>query len=211
MAEVMIVIAWRGRMKAGSRRQVFQIPEDRQSCRKTAAAVLMATFARWPGARLGEFVSPFTRAPIKYSVRRRLLGGIEKHGHDAATRKLGLLAPMHLAKTTGEAKARSEAGVMSYFKTILDMRVDYTDWLNRRGVELPARLRTAAGAMVGFETVCEKHAVIGDSQFAIEKIKELAIKTGATQLLTWFNIGTVEHAAVKESMQQFAAEVMPKI
>jgi alkanesulfonate monooxygenase SsuD/methylene tetrahydromethanopterin reductase-like flavin-dependent oxidoreductase (luciferase family) len=118
---------------------------------------------------------------------------------------------MHLAKTTGEAKARSQAGVMSYFKTILDMRVDYTDWLTRRGAELPARLRTAAGAVVGFETVCEKHAVIGDAQFAIEKIKELAKKTGATQLLTWFNIGTVPHAAVKESMQQFAEEVMPKI
>ena len=67
------------------------------------------------------------------------------------------------------------------------------------------------GAVVGFETVCEKHAVIGDSQFAIEKIKALANKTGATQLLTWFNIGTVPHEAVKESMQQFASEVMPKI
>ena len=40
---------------------------------------------------------------------------------------------MHLAKTTAEAKARSEAGVMSYFKTILDLRLDYTDWLNWRG------------------------------------------------------------------------------
>ena len=118
---------------------------------------------------------------------------------------------MHVAKTTAEAKARSQAGIMSYFKTILDMRLDYTDWLTRRGAELPARLRTAAGAMVGFETICEKHAVIGDSQFAIDKIKGLAKKTGASQLLTWFNIGTVPHAAVTESMQQFASEVMPKL
>ena len=47
--------------------------------------------------------------------------------------------PMHIAKTTAEAKSRCEAGVMSYFKTILDLRLDYTEWLNRRGVELPAR------------------------------------------------------------------------
>ncbi len=72
--------------------------------------------------------------------------GLKEHGHDPKARELGLLIPMHLAATTAEAKARSEAGVMSYFKTILDLRLDYTDWLNRRGVELPARLRTAAGA-----------------------------------------------------------------
>ena len=91
----------------------------------------------------------------------------------AKSRALGLLVPMHIAKTTAEAKARAEAGVMSYFKTILDLRLDYTDWLNQRGVELPARLRTAAGAMVGYDTVCEKHAVIGDAQFAVEKLKAL--------------------------------------
>ena len=68
---------------------------------------------------------------------------------------------------------------------------------------MPARLRTAAGAMVGFDTVCEKHAVIGDANFAVDKLKELTQKTGATNLLTWFNIGTVPHALVKESMEQF--------
>lgn len=100
---------------------------------------------------------------------------------------------------------------MSYFKTILDLRLDYTDWLNRRGVELPARLRTAAGSMVDFETVCEKHAVIGDSNRAVEMLKELTQRTGATNLLNWFNIGTVPHAAVKAAMEQFAKEVMPKL
>jgi hypothetical protein len=45
----------------------------------------------------------------------------------------------------------------------------------------------------------------------VEKIKDLKEKTGASAILTWFNIGTVPHAAVKESMQQFAAEVMPRL
>jgi alkanesulfonate monooxygenase SsuD/methylene tetrahydromethanopterin reductase-like flavin-dependent oxidoreductase (luciferase family) len=137
--------------------------------------------------------------------------GLKRNGHDASKLELGLLLPMHLAATTVEAKARSEAGIMSYFKTISDMRVDYTAWLTRRGIELPARLRTAAGAQVAFETVCEKHAVIGDSRMAVDKLKELAQKTGATNLLTWFNIGTVPHAAVTASMEQFASEVMPKV
>jgi alkanesulfonate monooxygenase SsuD/methylene tetrahydromethanopterin reductase-like flavin-dependent oxidoreductase (luciferase family) len=65
--------------------------------------------------------------------------------------------------------------------------------------------------LVSFETICERHAVIGDSATAIETLNNLAQKTGATQLLTWFNIGTVPHALVKESMEQFAAEVMPNL
>ena len=100
---------------------------------------------------------------------------------------------------------------MSYFKTILDMRVDYTEWLTRRGVELPTRLRTAAGAQVDFEAVCEKHAVIGDSNLAVGKIKRLTEQTGAAHVLTWFNIGTVPHALVTDSMERFTKEVMPKL
>lgn len=166
------------------------------------------------GARLGinMFLPIHTRTPdqvVEYADA--YWQGLKQHGHDPKSRELGLLIPMHLAGTMAEAKARAEAGVMSYFKTILDLRLDYTDWLTRRGEELPARLRTAAGAMVGFETVCDKHAVIGDTDFALEKIKNLTQETGATNLLTWFNIGTVPHALVKDSMERFTKDVMPKL
>jgi len=166
------------------------------------------------GARLGlnMFLPIHTRTPeqvVEYA--RAYWDGLKRQGHDARTRELGLLIPMHLAATTAEAADRSKAGVMSYFKTILDMRLDYTDWLKRRGMELPTRLRTAAGSMVEFAAVCEKHAVIGDSRLATEKLTEWTQRTGATHLLAWFNIGSVPHAAVKASMEQFATEVMPKL
>jgi alkanesulfonate monooxygenase SsuD/methylene tetrahydromethanopterin reductase-like flavin-dependent oxidoreductase (luciferase family) len=166
------------------------------------------------GARLGVnlFLPIHTRTPDQvFEFADAYWAGLTKHGHDRKNYELGLLAPMHVARSTAEAKARAEQGVMSYFKTILDMRLDYTEWLTRRGVELPARLRTAAGAMVSFDTVCEKHAVIGDSASVIAKINDLRRKTGATHLLAWFNIGTVPHAQVEESMQQFAEEVMPNL
>jgi alkanesulfonate monooxygenase SsuD/methylene tetrahydromethanopterin reductase-like flavin-dependent oxidoreductase (luciferase family) len=166
------------------------------------------------GARLGVnlFLPIHTRLPDQvYEYASAYWAGLKKHGHDIQNKELGLLVPLHLAKTTGEAQARARDGVMSYFKTILDLRLDYTNWLIARGEELPARLRTAAGAVVGYDVVCEKHAVIGDSSFAIEKLKDLTRKTGATQLLAWFNIGTLAHAHVKESMKQFAHEVMPKL
>jgi alkanesulfonate monooxygenase SsuD/methylene tetrahydromethanopterin reductase-like flavin-dependent oxidoreductase (luciferase family) len=198
----------------------FQIPEvivNPKPVQRPAPPFYMATSSLdgvEVGARLGVnmFLPIHTRTPEQlFEYADAYWAGLKQHGHDPKARELGLLIPMHLAAMTGEAKSRAESGVMSYFDTIRDLRLDYTDWLNRRGVELPARLRTAAGAQVAFETVCEKHAVIGDSKFAVEKLKGLAQRTGAAHLLTWFNIGTVPHAAVKASMEQFAAEVMPKL
>lgn len=198
----------------------FDIPEvvvNPKPIQKPLPPIYMATSSLdgvAVGARLGVnlFLPIHTRTPeqvAEYAGAYWL--GLKAHGHDPGARELGLLMPIHLAPTTAQAKARSEAGIMSYFKIISDMRADYTAWLTRRGVELPARLRTAAGAQVSFETVCERHAVVGDSQLAVARIKELTEKTGASQLLAWFNIGTVPHAAVKEAMAQFASEVMPKL
>jgi alkanesulfonate monooxygenase SsuD/methylene tetrahydromethanopterin reductase-like flavin-dependent oxidoreductase (luciferase family) len=137
--------------------------------------------------------------------------GLEKHGHDKNEKELGLLVPMHLAKTTADAKARAEEGIMSYFKIIADMRSGYIDWLTRRGVELPARLgKSGAGLPVTYETVCSQHAVVGDSHHATTALRDLAKKTGAAHFLVWMNIGSVPHALVVESMRQFAAEVMGK-
>ncbi len=221
MAESLDVIrkAW-SEPTLNYRGKFFQIPEvivNPKPVQKPPPPFYMATSSLdgvEVGARLGinMFLPIHTRTPEQlFEYADAYWAGLKQHGHDPQARELGLLIPMHLAATTAEAKVRSESGVMSYFDTIRDLRLDYTDWLNRRGVELPARLRTAAGTQVAFETVCEKHAVIGDSNMAVEKLKGLAQRTGATQLITWFNIGTVPHAAVKASMEQFAAEVMPKL
>src|SRR5687767_9313978 len=119
---------------------------------------------------------------------------------------------MHLAETTAQARSRAEGGIMSYFKTIADMRSEYIDWLTRRGVELPARLaRTGAGQPVTYERVCAQHAVVGDSSFAVKALRELVEKTGATHFLVWMNVGSVPHDLVLESMRQFAEEVMPQL
>jgi alkanesulfonate monooxygenase SsuD/methylene tetrahydromethanopterin reductase-like flavin-dependent oxidoreductase (luciferase family) len=198
----------------------FQIPEvivNPKPVQRPLPPFFMATSSLdgvEVAAQLGInlFLPIHTRTPDQvYEFADSYWAGLKTHGHDPKTKELGLLIPMHLAQSTGAARARSEAGVMSYFKTILDLRLDYSDWLNRRGLELPARLRTAAGSVVGFDVVCDKHAVIGDSALAIEKLRELTRRTGATHMLTWFNIGTVPHTAVKAAMQQFADEVMPQL
>ncbi len=166
------------------------------------------------GARLGiNLLLPIhTRTPeqvIEFS--QAYWQGLKTNGHDPEFKELGLLVPMHLAPSTAQARSRSEAGIMSYFKTIAEMRNDYVEWLTRRGDELPVRLRTASGASVSFDEICARHAVIADSELALQRLKALAADTGATHLLAWFNIGDVPHALVQESMQQFAAEVMPHL
>jgi alkanesulfonate monooxygenase SsuD/methylene tetrahydromethanopterin reductase-like flavin-dependent oxidoreductase (luciferase family) len=165
-------------------------------------------------ARLGInlFLPIHTRTPEQIAeYAAAYWRGLATHKHEPQGRELGLLVPMHLAKTTAEARNRAQAGIMSYFKTILDMRVDYTDWLARRGVELPARLRTAAGAEVSYETVCERHAVVGDSSLVAQTLRQLVETTSASHILAWMNIGSMPHALVRESMEQFAAEVMPEL
>lgn len=165
-------------------------------------------------AKLGVnlFLPIHTRTPDQVAeYATAYWSGLAAHNHERRGKELGLLVPMHLARTTAEARARAEAGIMSYFKIILDMRLDYTDWLTRRGVELPARLRNAAGAMVSYDSVCERHAVVGDSALAADTLRQLVEKTGASQVLVWMNIGSMPDALVRESMEQFAAEVMPKL
>ena len=167
------------------------------------------------GARLGvNLLLPIhTRTPEQVrQFSEAYWQGLEKQGHDPARRELGLLVPLHLAKTTSEARRRAEAGVMSYFKIIADMRASYIEWLTRRGEPLPARLgRSGAGLPVTYETVCTQHAVIGDSEFALQTLKELAKTTRASHFLAWMNIGNVPHSLVMASMRQFAEELMPEL
>ncbi len=167
------------------------------------------------GARLGvNLLMPIhTRTPAQVlDFSRAYWSGLEMHRHDRKERELGLLVPLHLAKSVTEARTRAQKGIMSYFETIADMRRQYIDWLNRRGVDLPARLgRSGAGQPVTYETVCAQHAVVGDSNFAIEQLRELATKTGAGHFLIWINIGAVSHPMVLECMEQFASEVMPRL
>ncbi len=165
-------------------------------------------------ARLGShlMLPIHTRTPEQVKeYAKAYWDGLKESRHDVGTKELALLVPIHLAPTTAEAKARCEPGIMSYFETIAAMRGDYTNWLVRRGAELPARLQNTAGRPIDFAAVCSQHAIVGDSQMAVRQFKELAHHTGATHFLTWFNIGSVPPALVEESMQQFAAEVMPKI
>ena len=64
---------------------------------------------------------------------------------------------------------------------------------------------------MNFATICSRHAVIGNSEVGVQALRDLSQKTGATNFLTWHNIGSVPHPLVSESMEQFAREVMPQL
>ncbi|MEK7782979.1 MAG: LLM class flavin-dependent oxidoreductase [Candidatus Binatota bacterium] len=137
---------------------------------------------------------------------------LESYGKDRSQRELGLLIPMHLAETTGKARDRAQDGIMSYYRTIADMRSDYIQWLNGQGIDLPGRLgKTATGEGLTFERVCSEHAVVGDSDTALAALKQLINETGATHILAWMNMGSARHDLVLESMKQFARDLMPRL
>ena len=98
----------------------------------------------------------------------------------------------------GQHRSHLEAGVR---ERVLSLRapVDRTDHgLDDRPASRSARVasRTAPPVVVRQRSMT---------------VKTLSATTGATNLLTWFNIGNVPHVLVRESMQQFAAEVMPHL
>lgn len=137
---------------------------------------------------------------------------LEKNRHDPSKHELGLLIPMHLAASVKEARKRAEGGIMSYYQTIGDMRRDYLEWIGEKGFAMPGRLsKTASGEGLTFEKVCAEHAVLGDSDSVVAALQQLADETGAAHMLAWMNIGSVPHNFVRESMEQFARDVMPRI
>jgi alkanesulfonate monooxygenase SsuD/methylene tetrahydromethanopterin reductase-like flavin-dependent oxidoreductase (luciferase family) len=118
---------------------------------------------------------------------------------------------MHLAGSVKEAETRAREGIMSYYRTIAEMRSSYIDWLNSRGAPLPPRLLKTATGDLTFERVCAEHAVVGDSDSAAAALTELAGKTRAAHILAWMNIGSMPHNLVLQSMERFARDVLPRI
>ncbi len=157
--------------------------------------------------------------PIHTRTREQLINlsnsywkSLEEHGHDPVHREIGLLVPMHLAKTAREAQNRAQDGIMNYYKIIGEMRSSYIDWITRKGINFPDRLSKSSMADgLTFERICAEHAVIGDSDTAVTALKQLAEQTGAAHILAWMNIGSVPSKFVLESMRQFARDVMPRL
>jgi alkanesulfonate monooxygenase SsuD/methylene tetrahydromethanopterin reductase-like flavin-dependent oxidoreductase (luciferase family) len=156
--------------------------------------------------------------PIHTRTREQVAGlahsyweGLTGHDHAAAERELGLLVPMHLAGSAKEAEARAREGIMSYYRTIAEMRKSYVDWLSVRGAPLPPRLLKTATGDLTFERVLAEHAVVGGAETALAALRELGVKTRATHILAWMNIGGVPHSHVLESMERFARDVLPRL
>jgi alkanesulfonate monooxygenase SsuD/methylene tetrahydromethanopterin reductase-like flavin-dependent oxidoreductase (luciferase family) len=165
-------------------------------------------------ARLGHnlFLPIHTRAREQVGAfAKSYWENLERNGHDPSRREMGILVPMHLAGTVTEAKKRAQDGIMSYYKTIREMRKNYIEWLTAQGTPLPSRLLKTAIGEFTLEQVCGEYAVIGDSDTAVTELKELSAKTGASHILAWMNIGSAPQKFVLEAMEQFAREVMPQI
>ncbi len=197
----------------------FQIPEvvvNPKPVQKPHPPIYVAAsspdgveFAARLGLNLFLPIHTRTREQV-LSLSRSYWEHLESYGQDPAKRELGLLVPMHLAKTTEEAQSRAQDGILSYYKVIAEMRRKYIQWLTAKGRDLPERLlKTSTGEGMTFERVCAEHAIIGDSSMAVVKIHQLCEETGATHVLAWMNIGSTPHHFILESMEQLAQEVMP--
>jgi alkanesulfonate monooxygenase SsuD/methylene tetrahydromethanopterin reductase-like flavin-dependent oxidoreductase (luciferase family) len=134
--------------------------------------------------------------------------GLRAHGHDPATHELGLLLPVYVAATTEQARAEAQAGFMDYYRVIYAIQEDYLRWPGRRGEEgPPAHVRRP----MTFERLCAEGAMLADPATTVADLRRLIEETGATQILCWMNMGSIEHARVLGSMERFAHEVTPHL
>jgi alkanesulfonate monooxygenase SsuD/methylene tetrahydromethanopterin reductase-like flavin-dependent oxidoreductase (luciferase family) len=134
--------------------------------------------------------------------------GLRAHGHDAAAHELGLLLPVYVAATTEQARTEAQAGFMDYYRVIHAIQNDYLRWPGRRGQEGPP---PNARRPMTFERLCAEGAILADPPTAVSELRRLIEETGATQILCWMNMGSIDHARVLGSMERFAHEVMPHV
>jgi alkanesulfonate monooxygenase SsuD/methylene tetrahydromethanopterin reductase-like flavin-dependent oxidoreductase (luciferase family) len=134
--------------------------------------------------------------------------GLRAHGRDPAAHELGLLLPVYVAPTTEQARAEARDGFMDYYRVIHALQDDYLRWPGRRGQEgPPAHVRRP----MTFERLCAECAILADPPTAAAALRRLIAETGATQILCWTNMGSIEHARVLGSLERFAREVMPQV
>lgn len=176
------------------------------------AALSPETFALVAEKGYNLLVTPTLMALPELKVfildaKRRLV----EHGRDPSSIEFPMNWQMHLAATDAEAKERTKEAFSWYFDKVMG--------LVPHGAKVPAtyeayaEMAAAYDAAGGYpiEQLQEMGVVVlGDADTASRRIAEVRDDVGINRISCWFRIGGLDHAAVVDSMEIFAREVMPR-
>jgi alkanesulfonate monooxygenase SsuD/methylene tetrahydromethanopterin reductase-like flavin-dependent oxidoreductase (luciferase family) len=93
------------------------------------------------------------------------------------------------------------------------MERPFMDFLAQRAPDLRACLEAKYGADAAksFDFIADEIGIFGDPEYCIARLRDLRDRAGLRHVLCTFNLITLDHDACVESMNRFAAFVMPKL
>jgi alkanesulfonate monooxygenase SsuD/methylene tetrahydromethanopterin reductase-like flavin-dependent oxidoreductase (luciferase family) len=92
------------------------------------------------------------------------------------------------------------------------MRGPFLQFLEHRAPDLRAYLvKTYGAAGLDYDFLAHKICIFGSADHCAARLLELRRRTGIEHLLCTFNLITLDHGRCVESMERFAAEVMPRL
>ena len=177
------------------------------------AAIRTEASYAWAGANgFNLLVAPFFFPQAEDQVRLLDLyrDNLARHGHDPATRQVTAVYHMYCADSEADVAATADPALGRYqaFTKATDARrdafrdpVSYKDWKgffeNRETITL--------------EQMKASRAVIGRPQECLDRVAALTERFGLTYLAFEVNFGALPHPRVAESLERFAATVMPAL
>jgi alkanesulfonate monooxygenase SsuD/methylene tetrahydromethanopterin reductase-like flavin-dependent oxidoreductase (luciferase family) len=132
-------------------------------------------------------------------VRRTVEGYREKlaaAGHDPEAVATPLNRFVYVAETTDRAREEMGAAAAEFLDRPASV---IRDFLGARASELSE------------EFLLSEVFICGDAEYCAERIEGLRERTGAGEVLATFNYFTLPHERCRESMERFAAEVLPRL
>jgi len=140
-----------------------------------------------------------------------------QYGYEASGDQLGWAVPLYVADTDARARAEAKAGIESLFNDFLAVPWEMLlppGYMSLPSMKSTMRMRKALGARARLtmeELIDNGTAVVGSPTTVREQLERLRDATGANNLITMLQFGTLSDALTRRNMEMFAAEVMPHL
>jgi alkanesulfonate monooxygenase SsuD/methylene tetrahydromethanopterin reductase-like flavin-dependent oxidoreductase (luciferase family) len=140
-----------------------------------------------------------------------------QYGYEASGDQLGWAVPLYVADTDERARAEAKAGIESLFNDFLAVPWEMLlppGYMSLQSMKNTMKMRKALGTRARHtmeELVENGTAVVGSPKTVREQIERQRDATGANNLVTMLQFGTLSDELTKRNMEMFASEVMPHL
>ena len=141
----------------------------------------------------------------------------KQYGYEASGDQLGWAVPLYVADTDERARAEAKDGIESLFNDFLAVPWEMLlppGYMSLTSMKNTMKMRKALGARTRHtveELVENGTAVVGSPKTVREQIERQRDATGANNLVTMLQFGTLSDELTRRNMEMFASEVMPHL